>query len=221
MKVGGSANVFGSTGSLFVNNQEIEFPILDHHHPEYHKVMAYYGAKLLKPGESFYMGFDKPLFGMEYDTSLPGYIQDYVLKEYGGAGLFVEHHPFPHIWFPNPRDNEHDTNVCRVLLGRVVPGKDQELLEEIDYICDGKECELVPGDIEEPEIRFTIFEIPTDGSAIAMDECCIHNDSYCNGKQVVFIADTHAKTVALRETAPYQNLHVKQVNPPVKENTLQ
>lgn len=216
-ELGASSNVFGSTGSLFINETDIQFPVIDIHHPKFHDTLAYYGAKLLKLKEEFYMGFDKPLFGMEYDTSLPGYIQDYVMKPYGGGGLFVEHHPFPHIWFPNPRDNEKDSNICRVLLGRVIPsGEDQYRQERADYLCDGETCTLIAGDKVKPEYRFTIFEIPQDGSAVAVDECSIHNDSFCNGKQVVFLANTKANTVALRETAAFKNLRVAYVNPPLK-----
>lgn len=72
-----------------MNETEIDFPVLDIHHKDFDETLKYYGAKILKPGESFHMGYDKPLFGMEYDTSLPGYIQDYVMKSYGGGGLFL------------------------------------------------------------------------------------------------------------------------------------
>lgn len=215
--VGGSSNVFGSTGSLLINETDIEFPVIDITHPKFHDTLAYYGAKLLEPKEEFYMGFDKPMFGMEYDTSLPGYIQDYVMKPYGGGGLFVEHHPFPHIWFPNPTESEKNTNICRILLGRVIPENGEQSKEQkADYICDGDTCTLIVGEKANPEYRFTVFHIPLDGSAVAVDECCIHNDSFCNGKQVVFLADTKANTVALRETAPFENLRVAQVNSPLK-----
>ncbi|MEO1054633.1 MAG: hypothetical protein AAFX87_28640 [Bacteroidota bacterium] len=211
-----SSNVFGITGSLLINETDIEFPIIDKNHPKFNETLAYYGAKLLKPKEEFYMGFDKPLFGMEYDTSLPGYIQDYVMKPYGGGGLFVEHHPFPHIWFPNPTDSERETNICRILLGRVVPENELQLIEQkIDYLCDGDTCTLITGKKTDPKYRFTVFQIPTDGHAVAVDECCIHNDSFCNGRQVVFLADTKADTVALREAAPFENLRVNYVNPPL------
>jgi len=216
--VGAHANVFGATGSLLINETDLEFPIIDHTHPKFHDTLAYYGAKIIGPKEEFYMGFDKPLFGMEYDTSLPGYIQDYVMKPYGGGGLFVEHHPFPHIWFPNPTDQEKDTNICRILLGRVILSNKEEYAEQIvDYLCDGESCTLIAGDKTKPRYRFTLFQIPQDGSALAVDECTIHNDSFCNGKQVVFIADTKSNTVALRETTPFKNLRVKHKTPPIKD----
>ena len=215
--VGGSANVFGATGSLLINETDIQFPEIGNTHPKYNDTLAYYGAKIIKPNEEFYMGYDKPLFGMEYDTSLPGYIQDYVMKSYGGGGLFVEHHPFPHIWFPNPTDDERDTNICRVLLGRVVPADEAQHEEQVhDYLCDGDTCTLIPGNKVRPQYRFTVFHVPQDGSALAVDECSIHNDTFCNGKQVVFLADTKANTVALRETSPFKNVRVVHVNPPIE-----
>ncbi len=217
--VGKSANVFGGTGSLLVNESNIEFPILNINHPKFHAVLAYYGAKLLHKDEPFYMGYDKPIFGLEYDTSLPGYIQDYVMKDWGGGGLFVEHHPFPHIWFPNPAEGKEETNVCRVLLGRIVPNSEGEYREQCeDYTKDdGEKCLLIDGDKQNPEYRFTLFEIPTNGHyALAVDECTIHNDSFCNGRQVVFLADTKANTVALRETSPFKNIRINQVNPKVE-----
>jgi hypothetical protein len=216
--VGGSANVFGSTGSLLINESDIEFPVIDITHPKFHDTLAYYGAKLLKPKEEFCMGFDKPLIGMEYDTSLPGYVQDYVMKPYGGGGMFVEHHPFPHIWFPNPTESEKNTNICRILLGRVIPEpEDPKEVQKLDYTCKEKTCTLVRSEKSKPNYRFTVFHIPIDGSALAVDECCIHNDSFSNGKQVAFVADTTANTVALRQTAPFENLRVVHVTPPLKE----
>ncbi len=206
--VGASSNVFGATGSLLVNETNVDFPVLDIDHKDFHETLHYYGAKLLKPKESFYMGFDKPLFGMEYDTSLPGYIKDYVMKSYGGGGLFVEHHPFPHIWFPNPNKEERETNICRILLGRIIP-KNKKENEKINKYEN--KCLEIEGNQEKPEYHFTVFRIPSDGHAIAVDECSIHNDSFCNGKQVVFLADTSANTVALRETAPFKNLRITEI----------
>lgn len=207
--VGQAANVFGGTGSLLINETELNFPVVNTSHPHFAKIAAYYGAKLLRPGEQFYMGFDKTLFGVEYDTSLPGYIQDYVMQEWGGGGLFVEHHPFPHIWFPNPREGEEATNICRVLLGRVIPENgEQGAQQKADYLCDEDECKLIDGEKANPRYRFTILEVPQDGSALAVDECTIHNDSFCNGRQVVFIADTNSNTVAMRKTSAFTGIRI-------------
>jgi len=211
--VGKSANVFGATGSLLVNASEVNFPVLDMYHKDFHETLAYYGAKLLKPNEPFFMGYDMPIYGMEYDTSLPGYVQDYVMETFGGGGLFVERHPFPHIWFPNPDENERATNICRILLGRIVP-KSEKQTEKINK--HENKCLEIEGDPITPEYHFTVFRIPTDGHAVAVDECSIHNDSFCNGKQVVFLANTLANTVALRETAPFKNIRISEAETPHK-----
>ncbi len=210
-----SANVFGVTGSLYINNPELDFPVVDHRDKDFDATLAYYGAKMLKKGESFYMGFDKAIFGLEYDTTLPGYIADYALQSWGGGGLFVETHPFPHIWFPNPQTPEEKaSNVCRILLGRVIPAKASEtaLINKNENAC----ADIAPNAVQ-PQYHFTVFRVPTDGHALAVDECTIHNDSFCNGKQVVFISDTHANTVALRETAPYKNLRISDWEKPAKK----
>lgn len=214
--VGKSANVFGATGSLIVNEPSINFPVVRTDHPMFEEIAAYYGAKLIKPGESFYMGYNKEIFGMEYVTSLPGYVQNYVMEEWGGGGLFVEHHPFPHIWFPNPSQGEEASNICRVLLGRIVPENEEQVQQQdLDYLCNENECKLIEGKREFPQYRFTIFEIPSDGHALAVDECTIHNDSFCNGKQVVFISDTKADTVAFRKTSPFKDVRISTVIPKV------
>lgn len=213
--VGSSSNVFGATGSLLVNEPDIDFPVIESHDPNFDATLAFYGAKLLKPLEPFNMGYDKPLFGMEYDTRLPGYIQDYVMTEYGGGGLFVEHHPFPHIWFPNPTEEEKSTNICRILLGRIVENTIGEIIDDVESLIDENICpDRMPADPKKPLYHFTVFRFPSDGHALAVDECCIHNDSFCNGKQVVFLADTDANTVALRETAPFKNLRISEKEVP-------
>jgi hypothetical protein len=211
-EVGSSANVFGATGSLLVNETEVDFPVMDVNDKDFNATLAYYGAKLIKPNESFTMGFDKPLFGMEYDTQLPGYIQDYVMKTYGGGGLFVEHHPFPHIWFPNPSDSALDANICRILLGRIIESEEEQHTDNKNSKAEN-ECPKRVGNKLKPKYHFTVFKIPSNGHAIAVDECCIHNDSFCKGKQVVFLANTDADTVALRETAPYKNLRISDKTP--------
>jgi len=214
--VGASSNVFGATGSLLVNETDIDFPVIEMHDPKFADTLAFYGAKLLQPKEPFHMGYPSPIFGMEYDTRLPGYIQDYVMQDWGGGGLFVEHHPFPHIWFPNPSEDEKSTNICRILLGRIVQNEGQQEEDKTNSMKDVKTCpDRKPASKKKPEYHFTVFRFPSDkGYALAVDECCIHNDSFCNGKQVVFLADTDANTVALRETAPFKNLRISEKEVP-------
>jgi len=182
-----SANVFGSTGSLYVNEKAVVLPVLDVNHPDYHQSLAFYGAKFLKPEEEFCMGFNKILFGVEYNTSLPDYITDYAMSPSGGGGLFVEHHPFPHIFLPRPTENGRVFCEAKVTLGRKVQNPENNI----------------------PQIIFTTFRVPSDGSALAIKPSAIHNDSFTNGRLAVFLANTAADTVAFRDTSPFTNISVK------------
>jgi hypothetical protein len=188
-----SANVFGGTGSLLINQTDIILPVLDANNEAYETTLAFYGATLLAPMEAFSVGFDKPLFGMEYDTRLPDYIRNYAMQPFSGGGLFVEHHEFPHIFHPAPDNNGEVYCEAKVTLGRKSPHFDQK----------------------DPQFVFTTFRIPADGSALAILPGTIHNDSFTNGKLTVFVADveqTKVDTVALRETSPYRNIRIADVN---------
>lgn len=182
--LGNSSNVFGQTGSLFVNESAVSLPVLDPLDERYAKTLAYYGARLLKPKEEFTLGFDAPLFGMEYDTKLPEYLTGYVNQPYGGGGLFVEFHPFPHIWLPRPNDGSTSFTQSKITLGR----------------------EASISTREKPVFHFTSFRVPSDGTALALMPNSIHNDSYTNGPQTVFLANTPADTVAWRETAAFTSI---------------
>jgi hypothetical protein len=202
----GSANIFGSTGSLFIKQQTVAFPVLDVNDPvldpdnhTYAKTLAYYGARRLLPGEAFSTGFDDLLWGMEYDTNLPDYIRNYALQPSGGGGMFVEHHAFPHIFLPRPAKDEQVFCEAKVTLGRNCTVK----------LKDASGIEVL-----KPQFRFTTFRIPADGSAIAILPGTIHNDSFTNGKLTVFVADVtedKVDTVALRETAPFTNISLQEM----------
>jgi len=183
-----AANVFGSTGSLYVNDKTVTLPVLDVSDADYNETLAFYGGKLLRPNEEFCMGFDRVLFGMEYNTSLPDYIRNYAMSPFGGGGMFVEHHPFPHIFMPKPTTKDGEVFCeAKVTLGHKV--KDPE-----DKV---------------PQIIFTTFRVPSDGSALVIKPSAIHNDSFTNGRLAVFVANTPADTVAFRETSPFKNISVK------------
>lgn len=187
-----SSNVFGSTGSLFINQSDVVLPVLDHTHKAYKDTLAFYGGVLLKPNETFNVGFDMPLFGAEYDTRLPDYIRSYALQPFSGGGMFVEHHEFPHIFHPKPDEGKHVHCEAKVTLGR-------------------KSVNFNP---QKPQFVFTTFRVPSDGSALAILPGTIHNDSFTNGKLSVFVADvTHDKvdTVAFRDSSPYKNIRVEDV----------
>lgn len=206
--LGGSSNVFGSTGSLFVKDPDLQLPVVHYTDPDYDKTLAFYGGKLLKPNTPFRMGidkkagFDKTLFGMEYDTRQPGYITGYELQPYAGGGLFVEVHAFPHIFLPRPDADGQVFCEAGVTLGRRIYEKlPQKLAADKRHKFDE----------ENPQYSFSTFRIPSDGSAIAIMPFAIHNDSFTRGKLTVYLADTFADTVALRSSAPYQNIFLHDV----------
>jgi hypothetical protein len=183
-----AANVFGSTGSLYVNDKTVTLPVLDVNDPDYDETLAFYGGKLLRPNEGFFMGFNLVLFGMEYNTSLPDYIRNYALSPQGGGGLFVEHHPFPHIFMPKPTSKNGEVFCeAKVTLGHKVKNPKDNI----------------------PQIMFTTFRVPSDGSALVIKPSAIHNDSFTNGRLAVFVANTPADTVAFRETSPFKSIGVK------------
>jgi hypothetical protein len=185
-----ASNVFGGTGSLLVNQDVVEIPVLDVIDPRYHQTLAYYGGKLLHPGEEFAMGFDLPLFGMQYYGRLPDYISGFAMQPFGGGGLFVEHHPFPHIFLPKPDEGDEAFTVSKITLGRKIESAPEE----------------------QPAYHFTTFRVPSNGTALTIRPGTIHNDSYTNGPETVFLANTPANTVALRQTAPYTNIILNDVD---------
>lgn len=194
----GSANVFGSTGQLICDVDELNFPLLTYgttceSQHTYLDTLAYYGGTLLAPKEEFALGFSQDLWGIQYDQKLPQYITDYQFSAKKAGGLFVEHHPFPHIWLPaqgkDPAFGNH--TVSRILLGRRL-----DKTHEDSYYR--------PVTIQ--QYHFTMFEIPLDGSALAIRPQCIHNDSFTEGAQTVFLANTPANTVALRHSAPINKM---------------
>lgn len=189
-----SANVFGSTGQLILDADELDFPLLQYgstedSQREYLETLSYYGGTLIKPGQEFALGFNQDLWGIQYDQKLPEYITDYQFSSNKGGGLFVEHHPFPHIWLPaQGKDPAFGNNtISRILLGRRL-----ESSHEDPYFRT----------VETQKFHFTMFEVPMDGTALAIRPQCIHNDSFTEAAQTVFLANTPANTVALRHSMP-------------------
>jgi hypothetical protein len=202
-----SANVFGSTGQLICDTDELNFPLLSYGSSEtsqfeYLETLSYYGGTLIKPGEEFALGFNQDLWGIQYDQKLPEYIIDYQFGATKGGGLFVEHHPFPHIWLPAQGTDPvfGEKTLSRILLGRRVDNSHED-----PYFRT----------VNTQEFHFTMFEIPLDGSALAIRPQCIHNDSFTQGAQTVFLANTPANTVALRHSMPITNMYAGGV--PVKK----
>lgn len=199
----GSSNVFGSTGQLICNKDNLDFPLLQYGAtPEVQKTymdtLAYYGGTLLMPGEEFALGFIQDLWGIQYDQKLPDYITKYQFGPTKGGGLFVEHHPFPHIWLPaqGPDPVFGNTTLSRILLGRRVDSSHED-----GYYRT----------VKAEQFHFTMFEVPGDGSALAIRPQCIHNDSFTDGAQTVFLANTAANTVALRHSAPITEMSANDI----------
>jgi hypothetical protein len=184
-----AANVFGSTGQLICDVDELKFPLLSQKHPNFIETLHYYGGTLLGPKEEFALGFSQDLWGIQYDQKQPEYITKYQFGPTKGGGLFVEHHPFPHIWLPaNSKDSVFGgKTVSRILLGRRLDSNNED-----GYYRT----------VKTQQFHFTMFEIPLDGSALAIRPQCIHNDSFTQGAQTVFLANTPANTVALRHGMP-------------------
>ena len=198
IKTDSEANVFGETGQLICDNAELKFPLLTYgpdqeSRENYQKTLAYYGGKLLSPKEEFCLGFTQDLWGIQYDQKLPEYVTKYQFAANRGGGLFVEHHPFPHIWLPTEKPDPmwQQQTISRIILGR----------RANSYTEDGYYRE-----VEKQTYHFTMFDVPLDGSALAIRPQCIHNDSFTQGAQTVWLGNTAANTVALRNSAPIQQM---------------
>lgn len=194
----GASNVFGSTGQLICDSDNLEFPVLSYNddpqsQQAYLQTLAYYGGTLLKPKEEFALGFTQDLWGIQYDQKLPEYVTEYQFGAHKGGGLFVEHHPFPHIWLPA---TGQDTVFKRTTKSRILLGRRRDINHEDGYYRT----------VTTQHFHFTVFEVPNDGSALAIRPQCIHNDSFTDGAQTVFLANTPANTVAIRQSAPLTDM---------------
>lgn len=96
---GGSANVFGSSGALLVpDGFKIPGVVAT---PEN---VRYYGLQLIKNGDVLTVHSDQvDIVMMKYDYTKI-YRKEFLMKEHGGGGIFVEYHNFPHIHIPLSAD---------------------------------------------------------------------------------------------------------------------
>jgi hypothetical protein len=104
-KSGRDASVFGGQGVMLAKMQGdvIKIPTMNALATP-PKFLEKYGASLVPLADSITL--EKPsdptlekLYMVEYDFD-PEYIAQYVMHEQGGGGIFVERHPFPHIFTP-------------------------------------------------------------------------------------------------------------------------
>ncbi len=106
---GRDASVFGALGVLLIPKEMrvVDIPKMDARAvPE--RFLDRYGAKLVPLSKSVELEeVDDPslkdLYLVQYDFDAD-YIEQYVMKKMGGGGLFVETHPFPHVFTPLSKD---------------------------------------------------------------------------------------------------------------------
>jgi len=66
--------------------------------------VKYYGLQLIKSGEVLSVHSDKvDIVMIEYNYTKI-YRKEFLMQKYGGGGIFVEHHNFPHIHIPMEKD---------------------------------------------------------------------------------------------------------------------
>ena len=92
---GSDANVFAVEGAFLVPDG---FTIpTEEANPEN---VRYYGLQLIREGETLTVETDiTDLVIMQYDYK-PIYKDEFLLQKYGGGGVFIETHDFPHIHIP-------------------------------------------------------------------------------------------------------------------------
>ena len=92
---GSDGNVFGSMGALLVPDDfKIPAVVADQEN------IKHYNLQLIKNGDVLAVESpEEDLLMLEYDyTSI--YREEFLMKEHGGGGVFVEYHNFPHIHIP-------------------------------------------------------------------------------------------------------------------------
>lgn len=96
---GSSANVFGVMGTLLVPDG-FEIPTVT----ATKENVGYYGLELIETGSNFSVTSDKYQTAlMEYDYT-KHYKKEFLMNKYGGGGIFIETHDFPHIHIPISED---------------------------------------------------------------------------------------------------------------------
>lgn len=92
---GGSANTFGSMGALLVPDG-FEIPTVT----ATRENVRYYGLRLIGNREVFAVSSDQfQIVMMRYDYT-KDYKREFLMQKYGGGGIFVETHDFPHVHVP-------------------------------------------------------------------------------------------------------------------------
>ncbi len=92
---GGSANTFGGMGALLVPHG-FKIPTVT----ATVENVRHYGLQLIRNGEIFdVVSANFQIVMMRYDYT-KDYKKDFLMRRYGGGGVFVETHDFPHVHVP-------------------------------------------------------------------------------------------------------------------------
>lgn len=92
---GGSANTFGGMGALLIPG-DLRIPAV----VATRENVRHYGLQLIENQEVFAVSSDRyQIVMMRYDY-MKDYRRDFLMQRFGGGGVFVETHDFPHIHVP-------------------------------------------------------------------------------------------------------------------------
>lgn len=93
-------NILGSNSIFQINAKHIMIPV-EETKPEY---LNYYGVKLIEHNEIFNLNnrLDIALYEMEIGKK---YIDDFLVKQNYGNGLYIESHDLPHYYFTNSSES--------------------------------------------------------------------------------------------------------------------
>ncbi len=96
---GGSANSFGGMGALLVP-ADLKIPTVTASADN----VRHYGLQLIPANETFAIDSPRyPIVMMRYEYG-KDYKRGFLMQKYGGGGIFVETHDFPHIHIPTSPD---------------------------------------------------------------------------------------------------------------------
>jgi hypothetical protein len=160
--------------------------------------LAFYGARLVKPGESFSFENDVPL-PVAHMRIGAGYVDGYIRHPQRGGGIYMEYHDRPHFHLPRERE-------CGgyLMLGKVLHSDDPK------YFDDSPE--LIKPHYTSQTFAVTGFKIPF-GYAVFTGRNVLHNDRslyfFCSLRlrashrlAVTFLARTAWFILSLKTTAP-------------------
>lgn len=88
-------NILGGNGTLWTIKKSIEIPVADTSHDN----LAFYGARLLSIGDVLQFDTESNLPITTVNTGI-GYVQDFLMKESHGGGMYLEYHDRPHFHMP-------------------------------------------------------------------------------------------------------------------------